>query len=120
MKGGFTILEMLISVVLLVVGTVATLNMFGIAMTADADIENATMALDLAQEEMEQIKDAGSWDAIDSLASSRVNVGGAFQSFDKEVIVSGDPKLVHVIVYWNARGVDRKVELATLMTNYNY
>ena len=119
-RTGFTILEMLISIVLLVVGTVATLNMFGIGMTADADIENSTIALGLAREEMEAVKDAGSWNAIDSFASPRTNMGGIYQSFDKEVIVSGDPKMVQVVIYWNARGGDRTVELATLLTNYNY
>lgn len=117
---GFTILEMLISMTLLVVGTFATLNMFGIGMIADADIGKAAVALELAQEEMELIKNAGGWDVIDAFATPRTNMGEEFADFDKEVVVSGDPKKVQVIVRWDHRGRDRSVELATLFTNYNY
>ena len=119
-KTGFTILEMLISVVLLVVGTVAVLDMFGIGMSADANTENSTIALALAQEEIEAMKGAGNWNAIDSFASPRTNIGGNYSDFDREVVVSGDPKTVRVITYWTARGSTQTVELATLFTNYNY
>jgi Tfp pilus assembly protein PilV len=117
---GFTILEMLISVILLVVGTVSILNMFGVAMTADTQIENSSIGLFLAQEEMELIKDADSWAEIDSFATPRTSIGGDFSTFDKEVIVTGDPKKVNVIIYWNTRGIDQSVELATLFTDYHY
>jgi len=119
-KKSFTILEMLISVVLLVVGSVATLNMFGLGMRADADSEHSTIALALAQGEMELIKNADSWDAVDSLISPRTNIGGNYPDFDKEVIVTGDPKDVQVIIYWNVRGGTQNLELDTLLTNYNY
>ena len=119
-KTGFTILEMLISVVLLVVGTVAVLSMFGTGIIADAGIEKSTVALALAQEEMELIKGADSWDAIDCFASPRTNIGGDYPDFDREVAVDGDPKTVRVLTYWTARGTTQTVELATLFTNYNY
>jgi Tfp pilus assembly protein PilV len=117
---GFTILEMLISVVLLVVGTLATLNMFGIGMAADVNIEHSTIALALAQGEMELIKNAGTWNAIDSFASANTNLGGQFPDFNREIDVSGDPKDVRVIIYWNDRAGVQNLELDTLMTNYNY
>lgn len=117
---GFTILEMLISFVLLVIGTVATLNMFGIGMRADANVENSTIALALAQEEIESIKGVASWSDIDSFASSRTNIGGDYSDFDKEVLVSGDPKNVEVIVYWDVLGVEQRVDVFTLLTDYNF
>ena len=119
-KKGFTILEMLIAVVLLVVGSVVTLNMFGLGMSADANSEHSTIALALAQGEMELIKNAGSWNAVDSFASPRTNLGGDYADFDQEVIVTGDPKEVQVIIYWNALGGVQNLELDTLLTNYNY
>jgi Tfp pilus assembly protein PilV len=119
-KTGFTTLEMLISVVLLVVGSLATLKMFGLGMMADNNIEHSTIALALAQGEMESIKNAGSWSAIDSFASPSTNLGGQFPDFNQEVIVSGDPKNVQVILYWNSRGAVQNLELDTLMTDYNY
>jgi type II secretory pathway pseudopilin PulG len=119
-QAGFTILEVLISFVLLLIGTVATLDMFGIGMRADANVESSTIALALAQEQMELIKGAGYWSDIDSFASSRVNIGGDYSDFDKEVLVSGDPKNVQVIIYWNVLGGDQRVELSTLFADYNF
>jgi Tfp pilus assembly protein PilV len=119
-KTGFTILELLLSILLLVVGTLTTLRMFGVGMMADTSIEHSTVALALAQGEMESIKNAGSWAAIDSFASPSTNLGGQFPDFNQEVIVSGDPKDVQVIISWNAPGGVQSLELDTLFTNYNY
>jgi len=119
-KKGFTILEMLISTVLLVVGTVTTLKMFGLGMKADADIEHSMTAIALAQGEMEIIKNASSWADIDSFASPRTNMGGNYPDFDQEVIVAGEPKNIQVIIYWNAQGVVQNLELDTLLADYNY
>ena len=119
-KTGFTLLELLLSIVLLVVGTLATLRMFGLGMVSDSDIEHSTVALALAQGEMETIKNASSWSAIDSFASPSTNLGGAFPDFNQEVIVSGNPKNVQVIEYWNSPGGVQNLELDTLLTDYNY
>ncbi len=109
------------AVVLLVVGSVVTLNMFGLGMSADVNSEHSTIALALAQGEMELIKNAGSWAAVDSFASPRTNLGGGdYADFDQEVIVTGDPKEVQVIIYWDALGGVQNLELDTLLTNYNY
>jgi len=111
---------MMISAVLLVVATLATLEMFGHGMVADANIEHSTIALALAQGEMELIKNAGSWSAIDSFASPSANLGGAFHDFNQEVIVSGDPKDVSVIISWMGRGGVQNLVLDTLLADYNY
>jgi type II secretory pathway pseudopilin PulG len=125
MKGGratrgFSIVEVLISAVLLAVGTVSVLSMFSSGMRADANIERSMVALALAQEEMESIKGAANWNAIDAFIAPRVNMGGEYADFDKEVAVSGDPKLVEVTIYWNAAGKEQAAGLATFFTNYNY
>lgn len=121
LRSGFTILELLIAIVLLVGGTLAILRMFSIAMISNNNIENSMIALNLAQEEMENIKDAANWEAIDSFATSRTGVVGTeFSDFEKEVAVSGDPKYVNVVIFWNDRGDEQSVELATLFTNYGY
>ena len=111
---------MLISTLLLVVGTVSVLSMFSVAITADNSIEKSTVALALAREKMESIKDANSWAAIDTFISPRANIGGNYPDFDRQVTVSGNPKLVDVIVYWHDKGVDQTVDLTTLFSNYNY
>ena len=119
-RAGFTILEMLIAVLLLVIGMVSILNIFNIALHIDNGIEKSTVALSLAQEEMELVKDAFTWESIDAFISPRTNVGGRYADFDREVTVSGDPKEIGVIVYWTDKGIDQQISLTTLMSHYNY
>ncbi len=119
-KKGFTLLEILITIIILVVGVVVPMQMFSMGMFADTDVENATIALNLAQEKMEEIKDASSYVNIDSFASARANLGGDFADFDREVTVAGDPKQVNVIVYWTVKGQDQSINLVTLFTDYDY
>lgn len=121
-KKGFTLLEILITIVILVVGVVVLLQMFSIGMFADTDVENAGLALNLAQEKMEQIKDAISYKAIDDFASARgeEDLGDDFADFDREVTVSGNPKQVNVIVYWTVKGQDQSINLVTLFADYDY
>ncbi len=119
-KTGFTVLETLISFVLLIVGSVVILNLFSQGMITDDGIGHSTVALGLAQGEMEMIKNAGSWSAIDSFASPSTNLGGKFADYNQEVIVSGDPKDVQVVIYWKDKGSVQDLELDTLLTDYNY
>ena len=120
MKKGFTLLEMLITIVLLTAGIVPILRMLSMGMFADVNAENATIARYLAQEEMEEIKDSASYSGIDSFASARATLTGDFSDFDREVTVSGDPKQVNVIVYWTVKGQDQSIDLVTLFTDYDY
>lgn len=120
MKKGFTLLEILITIVVLVAGVVVLMQMFSIGMFADTDVENATIALNLAQEKMEEIRDASTYSGIDSFASARANLGGDFSDFDREVTVAGDPKQVDVLVYWTVKGQDQSINLVTLFADYDY
>ena len=117
---GFTFLEVMLSIIILVVGTVVLLQTFSTGIFADADVENNTKALWLAQEKMEQIRDASTYASIDSYAASRANIGGAFADFDREVIISGNPKQIQVNVTWNVKGADRSVSLTTLAADYDF
>ena len=120
MRKGFTLLEMLVTIVLLTVGITSILRMFSMVMIADTNLENVTIARYLAQEAMEAIKDADSYSDIDNFASVRTDLTGDFADFDRAVTVSGDPKQVDVIVYWTAKGQDQSVDLVTLFTDYDY
>jgi len=119
-KKGFTLLEMLITIVLLAVGIVSLLQMMSIGMFASANSENATIAFYLAQEKMEEIKDASSYSNVDSFAATRAALTGDFADFDREVTVAGSPKQVNVIVYWAVKGQDQNVDLVSLFTDYDY
>ena len=121
MKKGFTLLEMLIPVILLTVGITSILRIFSMVMIADTNLENVTIARYLAQEAMEEVKDADSYLDIDDFASERTDLTGDFDDFDRAVTVSGgDPKQVDVIVYWTEKGQDKSVDLVTLFTDYDY
>ena len=120
MKKGFTLLEMLVTIVLLTVGIVTILQMMSIAIFADTNTENSTIAYYLAQETMEDIKDASSYANIDTFAASRAALSGNFSDFDRAVTVSGDPKQVNVIVYWSVKGQDQSIDLVSLFADYDY
>lgn len=120
MKKGFTLLEMLVTIVLLTAGIVSILRMMSMALFADTNIENSAIAFYLAQETMEEIKDASSYSNIDSFAASRASLSGDFVDFDQEVTVSGNPKEVNVIVYWSMKGQDQSINLVSLFADYDY
>ncbi|MCA9404940.1 MAG: hypothetical protein KC684_00235 [Candidatus Omnitrophica bacterium] len=116
----FTFLEVLITTILLTIGVVAILQMFSIGLFAGNEVENSTTAMYLAQAKMEEVRDASSYAGIDSFASARANVGGSFSGFDREVVVSGNPKQVNVVVYWNVKGTDQSIDLVSLFADYDY
>jgi len=117
---GFTLIEVIIAIILLVVGLVSIINIFGISIFADSEVENRTIALSLAQEKMEEIRDATSYSNVDSFASSKTSLTGDFTDFSREVTVSGTPKQVNVIVYWNAKSDEQNINLVSLFADYDY
>ena len=117
---GFTLLEMLVTIVILTAGIVPVLQMMGTAMFAETNTENSLIAFYLAQERMETIKDASSYANIDSFAEARTAMTGDYAGFDRQVTVAGDPKQVNVIIYWSVKGQDQSVNLVSLFTDYDY
>ncbi len=120
MKKAFTLLEILMTVVLLTVGITSIMKIVGMGMFADVNAEKAIIAGYLAQETMEEIKGAASYADVDNFIASRAALGGDFSDFDRAVTVAGDPKQVNVIVYWTVKGQDQSVDLVTLLTDYDY
>ena len=119
-RRGFTLLEILITIVILVTGGVILAQILSTGIFADSEVESSGVALRLAQEKMEEIKDAASYAAVDGYAAGRANIGGDFADFDRQVTVAGDPKQVNVIVYWNSKGQERNINLVTLLADYDY
>ena len=120
MKSGFSLLEIMITIVLLTVGVTVILQVFSMSVFVDSHIEKSTIALTLAQESLEEIKDASSYSDIDNYAVVRTNLGGEFADFDREVLVSGDPKSVAVNVYWFDKGDEQSINLASLISDYDF
>ncbi len=117
-KGGFTLLEGMLTIVLLVVGVSVVFRIFSIGYSADSGMDYRAVALNLCQEEIEAIKDEAIYADIDTYAMDRTSMLGDFSEFDKEVVVAGDPKQVDVIVYWNDKGQDQNIELVSLFADY--
>lgn len=117
---GFTLIEVIITIILLVAGMVSVISLFGTGLFADSQVESRTIAINLAQEKMEEIKDASSYSNIDSFASGKTALTGDFSGYSREVTVAGNPKQVNVIVYWNAKQNEQRVNLVTLFADYDY
>ena len=87
MKKGFTLLEMLVTIVLLTVGIASILYITSMAMFADTNLEKLTIAYYLLQESMEDVKGATSYSDIDRFDSSgRETLSGDFKDFEREVL----------------------------------
>ena len=123
MKKGFTLLEILITIVLLTAGLTSILRAMSMGMAAESSVagsENNAIAKYLAQEKLEEIKDASSYANIDSFVAPKAALSGDYSNFERAVTVSGDPKEVNVIVYWIVNSIEQSIDLVTLFANYDY
>ena len=123
MKKGFTLLEILITIVLLTAGLTSILRAMSMGMAAESSVagsENNAIAKYLAQEKMEEIKDASSYANIDSFVAPKAVLSGDYSNFERAVTVSGDPKQVNVIVYWMVNSIEQNIDLVTLFADYDY
>ncbi|MEI6438476.1 MAG: prepilin-type N-terminal cleavage/methylation domain-containing protein [Candidatus Omnitrophota bacterium] len=112
-RHGFTLLEVLITTVMLVIGVIAVVKAIADASSADHAVEGKAVALLLAQEKMETLN----YNA--AVAESKAVVDGvSFPQYSREVTVSGtDPKKVTVTVYWTPLDVEQSVYYSTLFAN---
>lgn len=114
---GFTLLEIILTVILLTVGVLALSQAFNIGMLASTDTENVDLALNIAQAKMEELRNT----AFANLASNGPTADSNFSNFNVTVTVTGlDPKQIVVSVDWNVQGTasSTNVQLTTLRANY--
>lgn len=113
---GFTLLEVLITVIILTVGIVAILWAFSAGMYATTDIENVDLALNIAQAKMEEIKNTPFANLQDYGPTADPN----FANFNVSVNVAEgqSPMQVDVTVAWQVKGGQTSISLTTLITNY--
>lgn len=112
-KKGFTLIEILLAVSLIVLGVIAVISVMSSGISSDMTVEGQIKALNLAQEKIEEIKNT----AYASVASeSRAAVTG-FSGYERETVVSGTPKQATVYVYWTYQGVQQTLSLVTLVTD---
>lgn len=118
---GFTLLEILITLIILVMGVFSVTRAFTAGIFASSDIENAHLALNIAQAEMEEIKNTPFADLADNgPVPADLDLDSPFARFDVTVNVAEnqDPRQIDVTVDWNTKGGKADVILTTLVTNY--
>ena len=114
-KSGFTLLEVLLTLVLLTVGVTFLSQAFSTGMLASTDVENVDLASNIAQAKMEELKNT----SFAGLSSSGPTADANFSNFNVTVSVTGtDPKQIDVTVSWNVQGGSPSIKLTTLRANY--
>jgi len=116
MSHGFSLLEVLITIIIFTIGVIAIAQALSSGLFASTDIENVDLALNIAQAKMEEIKDT----SFASLADSGPTTDPNFSNFNVTVNVAEgqDPMQIDTTVAWNVKGGQTSIVLTTLVANY--
>ena len=115
---GFTLLETIMAVVIVSVGMMAIISAYNTGILFSSDIENTDIAINIARQEMENIKKI-LIENFDQSVDSGPTADENFENFDVEVAsnyVGGTNnrlKRVDVTVSWDAPGGQTDISLAT-------
>jgi len=119
-KQAFTLLEILISIIILTVGVSTLLWAFSTGIQTSTDVENIDLALNIAQANMETIKDQDFADVDTDAEITALVTNRGFTDFT----VTGDvdegvnPMQVDVTIEWDAKGGSPSITLTTLLVDY--
>jgi len=116
-KRGFTLLEVLIATLLLTGGVLSIVGAFSSGMVTSGDVERVALALNLAQEKLEDIKNK-TYANVANEAQSAVSGFPVFQRQVAVTVLQTGLKQVAVTVSWDTKGGQADVALMTLVTNY--
>jgi prepilin-type N-terminal cleavage/methylation domain-containing protein len=114
-RRGFTLLEILITLLLFSTGVVAVAGLFGTAMTAGSDAESTALASNLVQERLEEFRNKDYLSVVNEAKA----VVTAFPLYQRQVTVTESPtdlKRVRVNVYWVAPGGETSVFAETYVS----
>jgi len=123
MKGGFTLIEIAIALLILGVGLVGILSLFPVGFEAAGRANNLTVATILAQGLLESAKLAG-YDDVDAMAAAKAPFDAPYESFEYSMGVTSnidglDLKQVDVEIFWPAGASDQKnILLTTYIADY--
>ena len=123
-KKGFTLLEVLLATVLIVFGVVAVVSAMATGVYTDSSIEGQAIALNLAQEEMETIKNTPYANINTTNFPTGLNpLTGSFSNYSRQVTFSPSTSganskpttQVTVYVSWQLGLMQSSVSLTTLL-----
>ncbi len=133
MKQGFTLIELLIAIILAATGLMVSMQLMGVAIFADSNLEYRLTALNLANEKLEELKDDGYSHANLDPASSpftEASISG-FDFVDQRQwtvdyvdanlstsVSDTGLKDVTVEVQWTQKGGTQSVAVETLIGDY--
>lgn len=133
MKQGFTLIELLIAIVLAATGLMVLMQLMGVAIFADSTLEYSLIAINLANEKLEELKDNDYDDPNLDPASSpftEVSISGfgfidqrqwTVDYVDANLSTSVSDtglKDVTVEVQWTQKGGTQSVAVETLIGDY--
>ncbi len=115
-RDGFTLLEVLLTIVIFSSGIAALIQVFGMGMFAAEDTQHTLVATNLAREKLEEIKNKAYTD-INGEAKAQLPT---FSFFQRELTVSTPQaglKLITVNIYWTIKDQERTVSLITYVSD---
>ena len=118
-KSGVTLIELVVGFVLLTGGSTILIHMMSIGMLADSGMEQSIIAMNLANERMEEIKNTA-FASISSGSETGSSIG--FSTFDSRVVTvtntAADLKDVKVEVLWTQKGGQQAMAVETYVADY--
>jgi len=118
-KNGVSLIELVVAFTLLSVGSTTIIHMMSMAMFADTGLEQRIIALNLANERMEEIKNTA-FSSISTGTETGSSIGFSF--FDNRVTTvtntETDLKDVKVEMQWTQKGGQQTVAVQTYIADY--
>jgi prepilin-type N-terminal cleavage/methylation domain-containing protein len=120
-KRGFTLLEILVTVALIVFGVTSVVGVMSQGVSSDMTVEGQIKGLNLAQEKMEELKNRLFVDVISDNTENPLSIPSGFSEYSRAVVVEDtDPtklKKVTVNVTWVYQGNAQMLTLVTLLAS---
>ncbi len=113
---GFTLLEVILTILLVTGGFVVLLQALNTGLFVSSDNESQLVAVNLAQEKAEDIRNT----TYASIANEAKAVVPGFTTFQRDVVVTTpqtDLKQATITVYWNSKDVELDYSVVTYVSN---
>lgn len=117
---GFTLIEFLVAIVILMIGMLGLLEAVNVAMRQNTGNKMRNDAVVLADQVMSAQRVRSFDSVVASNTSQTVSAGAAFVNYsviNETSDLSGTSKIVTVSVSWRERGVKKQHSLSTVITN---